>query len=235
MRATLLHLAYEDHPESAADRLTMMASAARRPVEEVRRALHRLLAAGRYWAVGEFESSDPARIWFLAQNGTASPSWSREPPDGVVPLGDGTVFGGLGYRSTSAGDVVVVEGRCLVLAGEGIDLGPLPDGVTLETLPRPKDEGRPQRRPPRADAPPSISGIDFLDDVLVATLDDGRVLRVPVERSARLAAATEAQRSAYEISPLGAHWPEIDEDLSTESLIRMSAETEVPAPRSYPG
>lgn len=36
----------------------------------------------------------------------------------------------------------------------------------------------------------------------------------------RLAKATDEQRARMELSPMGIHWPEIDEDLSIRGLLR---------------
>ena len=57
----------------------------------------------------------------------------------------------------------------------------------------------------------------------------GRTIAVPVARYPRLEGATPAQRAHWEISGAGygIHWPEIDEDLSTEGLLRGA-----PAPRA---
>lgn len=38
----------------------------------------------------------------------------------------------------------------------------------------------------------------------------------------RLARATEAQRANMELSPMGIHWPDVDEDLSIRGLLRDS-------------
>jgi hypothetical protein len=54
---------------------------------------------------------------------------------------------------------------------------------------------------------------------------DGRSYRLPVaDVSSRLASASEAQRSFFRISPsgYGVHWPEVDEDLSVDGLIRAA-------------
>lgn len=55
---------------------------------------------------------------------------------------------------------------------------------------------------------------------LTVTLADGRVLQTPVWWYPRLLAATPGQRSQLELSPLGIHWPEIDEDISVASMLR---------------
>jgi hypothetical protein len=57
---------------------------------------------------------------------------------------------------------------------------------------------------------------------------DGRTITVPLTWYPRLLNATEAQRNNWCVSAAGygIHWPDIDEDLSTEGLLRGS-----PAPR----
>ena len=66
------------------------------------------------------------------------------------------------------------------------------------------------------------------DDRLVVELMDGRAIAAPLAWYPRLANATAEQRNNWKISGagLGIHWPEIDEDLSTEGLLRGA-----PAPR----
>lgn len=62
-----------------------------------------------------------------------------------------------------------------------------------------------------------------IDDAsLSVDLMDGRTITVPLAWYPRLLDATPAQRARWE--PAGAgygiHWPDIDEDLSTEGLLR---------------
>lgn len=73
-----------------------------------------------------------------------------------------------------------------------------------------------------------ITGVEFTDDALSVALMDGRVITVPLVWYPRLLDATEAERSNWQISGggYGIHWPDIDEDLSTEGLLRGA-----PAPR----
>lgn len=60
------------------------------------------------------------------------------------------------------------------------------------------------------------------DDRLSVELMDGRAIAVPLAWYPRLANASPAQRAHWEIAGggYGIHWPEIDEDLSTEGLLR---------------
>ena len=60
------------------------------------------------------------------------------------------------------------------------------------------------------------------DDRLTVDLMDGRSISVPVAWFPRLAAGTAEQRQNWELfgAGYGIHWPELDEDLSTEGLLR---------------
>jgi hypothetical protein len=60
-------------------------------------------------------------------------------------------------------------------------------------------------------------------------LVDGRTITVPLAWYPRLLHATAAQRAKWQIAGggYGIHWPEIDEDLSTEGLLRGA-----PSPRA---
>ena len=53
-------------------------------------------------------------------------------------------------------------------------------------------------------------------------LEDGRVVSVPLEWYPRLAEGTGAERRRWElIGPgIGIHWPDLDEDISVENLLR---------------
>jgi hypothetical protein len=62
------------------------------------------------------------------------------------------------------------------------------------------------------------------DSMLRVTLADGRELAVPLEWFPRLRNATPKQRTNWRfIGPgQGIHWPEIDEDISVASLLRLT-------------
>ena len=68
------------------------------------------------------------------------------------------------------------------------------------------------------DARPVAANCDA--DYLSVTLADGRVLRAPLWWYPRLFSASARERMAIETSPLGLHWPEIDEDVSVASILR---------------
>ncbi len=74
------------------------------------------------------------------------------------------------------------------------------------------------RRPPPSKACPVAARCD--DAYLNVTLADGRVLRAPLWWYPRLLAASADQRAAIETSPLGVHWPAIDEDVSVAGILR---------------
>jgi hypothetical protein len=76
-----------------------------------------------------------------------------------------------------------------------------------------------------------VADVFFSDDELSVRLMDGRTIIVPLAWYPRLLRATEAQRNNWKISGggYGIHWPEIDEDLSTEGLLRGA-----PAPQTSP-
>lgn len=66
-----------------------------------------------------------------------------------------------------------------------------------------------------------VSAVEFVGTVLRLRVD-GKDYEIEVTRhSRRLAAATPAQRLNFEVSPsgYGIHWPDLDEDLSIDSLI----------------
>ena len=66
---------------------------------------------------------------------------------------------------------------------------------------------------------------------LSVDLMDGRTITVPLVWYPRLLDATPQQRRNWEVGGggYGIHWPDVDEDLSTEGLLRGA-----PAPRRLP-
>ena len=67
-----------------------------------------------------------------------------------------------------------------------------------------------------------VKNVHFTDDTMVVDLMDGRTIIVPLAWYPRLFDASPEQRQHWEISGAGygIHWPELDEDLSTEGLLR---------------
>jgi Protein of unknown function (DUF2442) len=70
--------------------------------------------------------------------------------------------------------------------------------------------------------------VQFTAPELVVGLTDGRTISVPLVWFPRLLAASDPQRAHWELlgNGEGIHWPEVDEDLSVEGLLRG-----VPAPQ----
>jgi len=59
------------------------------------------------------------------------------------------------------------------------------------------------------------------EEFLTVDLMDGRTIRVPLAWYPRLWNATVEQRNNWQkCGPYGIHWPDVDEDLSTEGLLR---------------
>lgn len=67
-----------------------------------------------------------------------------------------------------------------------------------------------------------VLDVRFDDHSLIVDLMDGRTISVPLAWYPRLLAATNDQRAHWERSSggYGIHWPDMDEDLSTEGLLR---------------
>lgn len=58
---------------------------------------------------------------------------------------------------------------------------------------------------------------------IMILMESGIEFSFPCEAYPRLAAATDEERSHMELSPMGLHWPDIDEDLSIRGLLRDHA------------
>jgi hypothetical protein len=73
-----------------------------------------------------------------------------------------------------------------------------------------------------------VRGVEVTEDTLTVALMDGRCISVPLAWYPRLLHAEEAQRRNWQVAGggYGIYWPDIDEDLSVEGLLRG-----VPAPR----
>ena len=67
-----------------------------------------------------------------------------------------------------------------------------------------------------------VADVETTDDELRVRLMDGRTISAPLAWYPRLLHATEQQRKNWKISGggYGIHWDDIDEDLSTEGLLR---------------
>ena len=77
---------------------------------------------------------------------------------------------------------------------------------------------------------PDAESIYVSDDTLTAELSDGRTISVPVAWYPRLLHGTVAEKNNWRVigSGQGIHWPDLDEDISVESLLagRPSAESQ---------
>ena len=73
-----------------------------------------------------------------------------------------------------------------------------------------------------------VKGVACSDDALSVELMDGRTISVPLAWFPRLLHATPDQRAHWKVAGggYGIHWPDVDEDLSTEGLLRGA-----PAPK----
>jgi hypothetical protein len=67
-----------------------------------------------------------------------------------------------------------------------------------------------------------ITGVSFADNMLEVCLSDGREIRVPLEWFPKLRDASPEKRQHWRLigKGIGIHWPDIDEDLSLEGLLR---------------
>ncbi|WP_120717734.1 DUF2442 domain-containing protein [Tsuneonella amylolytica] len=74
-----------------------------------------------------------------------------------------------------------------------------------------------------------VLDVRFDDASLIVDLMDGRTISVPLAWYPRLLRASAKERATWEKAGAGygIHWPGIDEDLSTEGLLRGA-----PAPRA---
>jgi hypothetical protein len=73
-----------------------------------------------------------------------------------------------------------------------------------------------------------VKDVHVSEQSIHVTLVDGRTVSAPLAHYPRLLHATPEQRASWRISGggFGIHWPDVDEDLSTEGLLRGA-----PAPR----
>jgi Protein of unknown function (DUF2442) len=67
--------------------------------------------------------------------------------------------------------------------------------------------------------------VRFDQDTMWVDLTDGRTLGVPLAWFPRLFRATPAQREQVELSRIGLHWEEIDEDISIAGLLAGRGDT----------
>jgi len=67
-----------------------------------------------------------------------------------------------------------------------------------------------------------VESVEFTEEFLVVGLKDGRRISVPMEWYPRLALASKEQLGNWQLcgGGFGIHWPDLDEDLSTEGFLR---------------
>ena len=66
-----------------------------------------------------------------------------------------------------------------------------------------------------------VRDVRVSEDTLTVDLMDGRTISVPLVWYPRLLSGTPKQRSSWKVcaAGYGIHWPDLDEDLSTEGLL----------------
>lgn len=69
--------------------------------------------------------------------------------------------------------------------------------------------------------PPAAAKVSFARDRMTVTLIDGRVLSVPIDWYPRLKHSVARERSNWQLigGGKGLHWPDIEEDISVDSLL----------------
>jgi hypothetical protein len=74
-----------------------------------------------------------------------------------------------------------------------------------------------------------VADVTFTEDFLCVALRDGRKISVPLTWYPKLLHATPQQKNNWKLAGggYGIYWPDLDEDLSTEGLLRGA-----PAPRT---
>jgi hypothetical protein len=90
------------------------------------------------------------------------------------------------------------------------------------------DLKRPTEQPDRGKSyeysGPFIKDIQFSGEKMIVTADNGQVISIRWDRYKLLRNSSESARKNFVIlgAGIGIHWPELDEDLSLEGLIRDS-------------
>ena len=81
-----------------------------------------------------------------------------------------------------------------------------------------------------------IKALSCTDDALIVDLVDGRTISVPLAWYPRLLSASPAPRANFRLSGAGygIHWPDIDEDLSAEGLLRGAPDSHASPRPAHP-
>jgi hypothetical protein len=76
-----------------------------------------------------------------------------------------------------------------------------------------------------------VNDVRLTESTLEVDLLDGRTITVPLAWYPRLFGAAPEQRRNWQVSgaAYGIHWPDLDEDLSTEGLLRGAPAAREPA------
>ena len=69
---------------------------------------------------------------------------------------------------------------------------------------------------------PKIQDVMTTDDHITVSFDDGRIVSLPLKWYPRLHRAKPVHRRHWELigKGYGVHWPDVDEDLSAEGLLK---------------
>ena len=75
-----------------------------------------------------------------------------------------------------------------------------------------------------------IVSVSFEKDSLIVNLQDGRKIGIPLEWYPRLVQATDKERNHYILigEGEGIHWPDLDEDISLEGILKGQRSGEAP-------
>ena len=67
---------------------------------------------------------------------------------------------------------------------------------------------------------PEPTAVEFDEDSMWVTLEDGRTVGVPLAWFPRLLKGSPDARKDFWLSPSGIHWDELDEDIAVATLLR---------------
>ncbi len=78
----------------------------------------------------------------------------------------------------------------------------------------------------------AVRGVKITEDDLIVDLADGRTISAPLAWYPKLLHASRKERENWQIAGggYGIHWPDLDEDLSTEGLLRGAPASNPTAP-----
>jgi hypothetical protein len=66
---------------------------------------------------------------------------------------------------------------------------------------------------------PEPTKVDFDEDRMWVSLQDGRTIGVPLAWYPRLLKGSKSEQEDYFLSPSGVHWEALDEDISVEGIL----------------